>query len=148
MVNKVILIGNLGRDPEIKRFDDNNAIARVTLATNESYMDKSGEWQKITDWHNVVLRGSLAERAEKYLHKGSSIYVEGKLKTRKYTDSNGVEKYTTEVLAGVFKILDKRDSDSTNTIYDSNTKDSESQNNSVDHQSDDQIDNQIDDLPF
>ena len=109
MVNKVILLGNLGKAPEVKQLENNNKVARFSVATHESYKDRSGEWQEITDWHNVVVWGAIAERAEKSLQKGSTVFIEGKLKTRKWTDSAGVEKYTTEVVASILRILDKRD---------------------------------------
>ena len=97
MINKVILIGNLGKDPEVRKLENNRTVASFSLATNENYLDKNGEWQKITEWHNITMWGNLAERAEKYLHKGILVFLEGKLKTRKYTDKNGIERYTTEI---------------------------------------------------
>ena len=109
MVNKVILLGNLGKDPEVRQLESSNKVARFSIATHENYRDKSGEWQEITDWHNVVLWGPLAERAERFLQKGSLVFIEGKLKTRKWTDSSGVDKYTTEVVASTMRMLDKRD---------------------------------------
>ena len=105
MINKVILIGNLGRDPEVRRFDNGSAVAKFSVATNENYRDKSGEWQKITEWHDVVCWRQLAERAEKSLKKGSMVYIEGKLTHRKYQDQNGVDKYITEVVANVLRSI-------------------------------------------
>ncbi|MEO6130269.1 MAG: single-stranded DNA-binding protein [Saprospiraceae bacterium] len=110
MVNKVILIGNLGRDPEVKYLEGNIAVAKFSVATNESYKDKKGEWQKETEWHDVVAWRQLAERAEKQLKKGSQVYVEGKLTHRKYQDKDGIERFVTEVVASSFRILDRRDS--------------------------------------
>lgn len=147
MINKVILIGNLGKDPEVKKLENNNAVARFTLATNESYMDKSGEWQKLTEWHNIVIWGNLAERAEKNLHKGSTIFLEGKLRTRKYTDANNIERYTTEIVGASFRILDKRDEShhpSTENISGGNNVD----NHNYDQRPQDNSDDQVDDLPF
>lgn len=110
MVNKVILIGNLGRDPEVRYLEGNIAVAKFSIATNESYKDKKGDWQTVTEWHDVVAWRSLAERAEKQLKKGSQVFIEGKLTHRKYQDKEGIDRYVTEVVANSFKILDRRDS--------------------------------------
>jgi single-strand DNA-binding protein len=110
MVNKVILIGNLGRDPEIRYLEGNIAVARFSVATNESYKDKKGDWQTQTEWHDVVCWRNLAERAEKQLKKGSQIYLEGKLTHRKYQDKDGHDRYVTEIVANTIRILDRRDS--------------------------------------
>jgi single-strand DNA-binding protein len=96
-VNKVILIGNLGKDPEVRYMPSGKAVANVTLATNESWKDKNtGEKQERTEWHNVVFYSPLAEIVGQYLRKGSSAFVEGRLQTRKWQDKNGVDRYTTE----------------------------------------------------
>src|SRR5688500_3747123 len=110
MVNKVILIGNLGRDPEVRYLEGNVAVAKFSVATNESYKDKKGDWQTVTEWHDVVAWRQLAERAEKQLKKGSQVYVEGKLTHRKYQDKDGIDRYVTEVVANSFRVLDRRDS--------------------------------------
>jgi len=110
MVNKVILIGNLGRDPEVRYLEGNVAVAKFSVATNESYKDKKGDWQTVTEWHDVVAWRALAERAEKQLKKGSQIFIEGKLTHRKYQDKDGIDRYVTEVVASHFRILDRRDS--------------------------------------
>ena len=104
-VNKVILVGNLGRDPEIRSTNDGTRIANLNLATSESWRDRaSGERKERTEWHRVVIfNENLVTIAEKYLKKGSKIYVEGALQTRKWTDNAGVEKYTTEVLITRFR---------------------------------------------
>jgi single-strand DNA-binding protein len=109
MVNRVILIGHLGKDPEVRYLENNVAVARFSLATNESYKDKSGEWQQTTEWHDIVVWRILAERAEKQLKKGMLVYVEGKLTHRKYTDKDGIERYATDVVANTFRILEKRE---------------------------------------
>ena len=98
-VNKVILLGNLGRDPEVRYTAGGNAVANLSLATTEKWKDKDGNKQEKTEWHRVTLWGRQAELAGEYLSKGSSVYIEGRLETRKYTDKDGVEKYTTEVVA-------------------------------------------------
>ncbi|MCX7344964.1 MAG: single-stranded DNA-binding protein [Alphaproteobacteria bacterium] len=99
-VNKVILVGNLGRDPEVRHTQDGKSIVNLSLATSESWRDKStGERKEKTEWHRVVIfNEALAKVAEQYLKKGSTVYIEGQLQTRKYTDKDGVEKYSTEVV--------------------------------------------------
>ncbi|TQI82518.1 single-strand binding protein [Serratia fonticola] len=101
-VNKVILVGNLGQDPEVRYMPNGGAVANITLATSESWRDKAtGEQKEKTEWHRVVLFGKLAEVAGEYLRKGSQVYIEGSLQTRKWTDQAGVEKYTTEIVVNV-----------------------------------------------
>ncbi len=104
-VNKVILVGNLGRDPEVRRAQDNSKIVNFTLATSENWKDRqSGERREKTEWHRVVIfNPNLADVAEKYLRKGSKVYVEGQLQTRKWTGNDGVEKYTTEIVLSRFR---------------------------------------------
>jgi single-strand DNA-binding protein len=109
-VNKVILIGNLGRDPEVRYAPSGSAICNVTLATSRQWKDKtSGEKQEETEWHRVVFYDRLAEIAGEYLKKGRPVYVEGRLKTRKWTDKDGVEKYTTEIVADQMQLLGSRE---------------------------------------
>ena len=101
-VNKVILVGNLGQDPEVRYMPNGGAVANITLATSESWRDKqTGEQKENTEWHRVVLFGKLAEIAGEYLRKGSQVYIEGQLRTRKWQDQSGQEKYTTEVVVNV-----------------------------------------------
>ena len=108
-VNKVILVGNLGADPEVKYMPNGNAVANVTLATSESWKDKqSGEQKDKTEWHRVVFFRRLAEIAGEYLKKGSQIYIEGKLQTRKWQDKNGNDRYTTEIIANEMQMLGGR----------------------------------------
>ena len=99
MVNKVTLIGNLGRDPEISRLESGAVVGRFSVATTESYKDKDGNWQNQTEWHDVIVWNEKAEHAEKYFKKGSTVYVEGKLTHRKYTDKTNIERYATEIVA-------------------------------------------------
>ena len=110
-VNKVILIGNLGRDPEIKYTQSGNVpVANFTVATSESWKDKSsGEWQEKTEWHRIVAWRYLAERAERYLTKGKQVYIEGRIETRKWTDKEGTDRYTTEIVANQLMLLGKRE---------------------------------------
>ena len=108
-VNKVILIGNLGQDPEVKYMPNGNAVANITVATSESWKDKNtGEQVDKTEWHRVVFFRRLAEIVGEYLKKGSKIYIEGKLQTRKWQDKNGADHWTTEVVASEMQMLDSR----------------------------------------
>ncbi|WP_339036969.1 single-stranded DNA-binding protein [Serratia symbiotica] len=101
-INKVILVGNLGQDPEVRYMPNGGAVANITLATSESWRDKTtGEKKEKTEWHRVVLFGKVAEVAGEYLRKGSQVYIEGSLQTRKWTDQAGAEKYTTEVVVNI-----------------------------------------------
>ena len=98
-VNKVIIVGSLGQDPEVRYMPNGNGVANISIATNESWKDKNtGQQQERTEWHRVVLFGKLAEIAGEYLRKGSQVYIEGRLQTRKWTDQSGQEKYTTEIV--------------------------------------------------
>ena len=108
MVNKVILIGNLGRDPEVRRLESGAVVAKFSIATSESYRDKDGNWQDQTEWHDIVVWRTLAERAEQYLKKGMTIYLEGKLTHRTWQDQEGKNRKTTEVVADYFRILDRK----------------------------------------
>ena len=108
-VNKVILIGNLGRDPETRYTTGGDAITNLNIATSEQWKDKSGEKQEKTEWHRVVLFGRQAEIAGEYLKKGRSVYIEGRLQTRKYTDKDGVEKYSTEIVGDRMQLLGSRE---------------------------------------
>ncbi len=109
MLNRVTLIGNLGRDPEIRRLENGAVVAKFSLATNENYRDKSGEWQTQTEWHDIIVWRQLAERAESQLKKGMQIYVEGKLTTRTWQDQDGNQRRTTEVVANTFRVLGRRE---------------------------------------
>jgi single-strand DNA-binding protein len=108
-VNKVILLGNLGRDPETRYTTGGDAVTNLNIATSEQWKDKNGEKQERTEWHRVVLFGRQAEVAGEYLKKGRSVYIEGRLQTRKYTDKDGVEKYSTEIVADRMQLLGGRD---------------------------------------
>jgi single-strand DNA-binding protein len=107
-VNKVILIGHLGKDPEVRKLDVNSTIAKFSLATTEAFKTKDGNWVDQTEWHNIVMWRGLAERAERDLKKGMLIYVEGKIRTRSWEDKEGNKRYTTEVVVDSFLILEKR----------------------------------------
>ena len=108
-VNKVILIGNLGADPEVRYMPTGGGVANVTIATTEGWKDKqTGEQQEKTEWHRVVFFGRLGEIAGEYLKKGSKVYIEGRLQTRKWQDKSGVDRYTTEIVANDLQMLDSR----------------------------------------
>ncbi len=108
-INKVIIVGNLGRDPEMRTFPSGDQVANVTIATTDKWKDKqTGEMKEATEWHRVVFNGRLAEIVGQYLRKGSQVYVEGSLRTRKWTDQNGVEKYSTEIRADQMQMLGSR----------------------------------------
>ena len=121
-VNKVILVGNLGQKPEMRYTATQTAVANLSIATTESWKDKeSGENRDKTEWHRVVFFGSLAEIAEKYLDKGSSVYVEGKIQTRKWQDKDGNDRYTTEVLGNQLTMLGSRSSSDSSNQTDSSS---------------------------
>ena len=147
-VNKVILVGNLGKDPEVRTLDNGTKVARFSLATTESYKDRnSGERIDQTEWHNIVLWRGLAEIAERYLRKGSQIYVEGKLQTRSYEDKEGVTKYNTDVVGLNMTMLGgKADGGGSQNSYNepSSSKEMASSGSEPSSTSSDDID----DLPF
>ena len=105
MINKVILIGNLGKDPEVKHLEGGSVVANFTIATTETYKDKEGKRVTNTEWHNIVLWRGLAEIAEKYLHKGDKVYIEGKIKSRSYDDKDGNKRYVTEIMGDNLTML-------------------------------------------
>lgn len=109
-VNKVILVGNLGRDPEVRYMPNGDAVANYSIATTETWKDKNGMRQEKTEWHNIVMYRRLAEIAGEYLKKGSSVYIEGRLQTRKWQDKQGNDRYTTEIVADQMQMLGGRNS--------------------------------------
>lgn len=112
-LNKVILVGNLGKDPEVRHLEGGVAVANFSLATSESYKDKSGQRIEQTEWHNIVVWRGLAEAAEKYLKKGTTIYLEGKLRTRSWDDKEGHKRYITEVVGDTFTVLNRKETNPT-----------------------------------
>ena len=110
-VNKVILVGNVGKDPEIRHLDNGVAVANFTLATSESYTAKNGEKVTTTEWHNIVLWRGLAEVAEKYVTKGRQLYIEGRIRTRNYDDKDGNKRYITEIYGDVMQMLGSKSDD-------------------------------------
>ena len=158
MYNKVVLIGNLGKDPEIRHLEGGSSVARLTLATNENYKDKDGNWQNMTEWHNIVAWRQLAEAAERTMKKGSTVFVEGKLKTRSYKDQNGVERYVTEIEATTLKSLDKKerndlpqmpaDDDIRKSLSSTNNSPAKSSTQEKNEETPEFLKNEEDDLPF
>jgi single-strand DNA-binding protein len=127
-INKVILVGSLGKDPELKQLTNGNAIANISLATSESWKDRNtGQKQEKTEWHRIVIFGKLAEIAGQYLKKGSKVYIEGSLKTRKWQDNTGNERYVTEIHASSMQMLDSLRGDNQNRV--SNTQNMSQGNN-------------------
>ena len=109
MINKVILVGNVGLDPEVRTTESGVKVARLRLATSERYTDKqSGERKELTEWHTITLWRGLADIVDRYVHKGSQLYIEGRLRTREWTDANNVKRYTTEILADNMQLLGSR----------------------------------------
>ncbi len=139
-VNKVILVGNLGKDPEIRHLENGRAVTNFTLATSETYKNKEGNKVTNTEWHNVVLWTPLAEIAEKYLKKGSQVYVEGKLTTRSYDDKDGNKRYITEVVGREMTLLGGRPDGANGSAHTESAK--------VDEQNMVQEPTNLDDLPF
>jgi single-strand DNA-binding protein len=141
MVNKVILLGNVGKDPEVKYFDNDVAVASFSLATSETYKDKSGQKQTKTEWHNIVAWRWLGKLAENYIKKGSQIYVEGKLTTRSWDDKDGNKRYTTEIVANSIQLLGKKDSGNSDASAPAPSIDAAPQDTGLG-------DGEADDLPF
>jgi len=108
-LNKVLLIGNLGKDPEVRYTASGTAVASFSLATSEKFKNKDGEWEERTEWHNVTLWGRLAEIAGEYLVKGKTVYLEGRLQTRKWQDKDGKDRYTTEIVGEKMQMLSRKD---------------------------------------
>ena len=137
-INKVILVGNLGRDPEVRTLENGAKVANFTLATSESYKNKEGQRVTQTEWHNIVLWRGLAEIAEKFLRKGNQVYIEGKIRTRTWDDKDGIKRYTTEILGDNLTMLGgRREMDEGDTSV--KAEDTAPDNNASDEK---------DDLPF
>ncbi|MFC1542099.1 single-stranded DNA-binding protein [Candidatus Latescibacterota bacterium] len=141
-LNKVLLIGNLGNDPEIKYSQSGNAIANISIATTEGRKNANGEWEDYTEWHRVVMFGKLAETCKDYLRKGSKVFIEGRIQTRSWEDKDGKKNYMTEVVGASMLMLDSKGSDSS-----MNTASSDSGSGNESRQSSN-MPNEEDDLPF
>ena len=110
-INKVILVGNLGRDPDVRHLPSGDTVAQISVATSDRWKDKNGEQREATEWHRVAFFGRLAEIVERYLRKGSQVYIEGRLRTRNFTDKDGVEKSATEIVADNMQMLGAKSSE-------------------------------------
>lgn len=149
-VNKVILIGNVGKDPEIRHLDTGVAVANFSLATSESYNAKNGEKVTTTEWHNIVLWRGLAEVAEKYVKKGNQLYIEGRIRSRSYDDKDGIKRYITEINGDVMRMLgSKSEAQSGNSqpIQNQNSQNSATPNSTINNPEDDDAGGD-EDLPF
>lgn len=150
MVNKVILVGNVGKDPEVRTLDNGVSVASFSLATSESYKNKAGELVKSTEWHNISVWRGLADVASKYVKKGTQLYVEGKIRTRSYDDKDGNKKYITEIIADNFTMLGRKADGSTDGgagfAPSSNTASVASQASNIVEE--DSFSSESDDLPF
>ena len=152
-VNKVILIGNLGKDPDIRYMPNGEAVANITLATSETWKDKTGAKQEKTEWHRVTFYRKLAEIVGEYLKKGSSVYVEGRLETRKWTDKTGTDRYTTEIIANEMRMLGSKSGGSSFEGENKNNKaappkDSATSNNNAASTPNSGFGDMDDDIPF
>ena len=145
-VNKVILVGNVGKDPEVRYLEGGTAVANFPLATSETYKDKSGNRVETTEWHNVVAWRGLAEIIEKYVKKGSQLYIEGKLRTRSWNDKEGNKRYTTEIVADNLVLLGRKENATTNAAP-SNEMNAHSTGSSIQPPPAGEM-NPADDLPF
>ncbi|MDA0196763.1 MAG: single-stranded DNA-binding protein [Bacteroidetes bacterium] len=144
-VNKVILVGNLGKNPEIRHLESGRAVANFSLATSETYKNREGDKVTHTEWHNIVMWGGLAEIAERFLKKGSQVYIEGKITTRSYDDKDGVKKYITEVVGREMTLLGRAPGDSEQPLTPGTESNAEglSENQEVHEEN-----SELDDLPF
>ena len=152
-VNKVILIGNLGKDPDIRYMPNGEAVANITLATSETWKDKTGAKQEKTEWHRVTFYRKLAEIVGEYLKKGSSVYVEGRLETRKWTDKTGTDRYTTEIIANEMRMLGSKSGGSSSEGENKNNKttppkNSATSNNNTASTTNSGFGDMDDDIPF
>lgn len=148
-LNKVMIIGRLGQDPDVRYTQDDTAVANLSVATSERYKDNQGEWQEKTEWHRVVLWGKVAKIAQEYLKKGSQVYIEGKIQTRKWEDKEGVTRYTTEVKGYTMTMLGSK-GDSGGSSVPHPAGDGSSGGQSLDSSDDliEDFDDIDDDLPF
>lgn len=152
-VNKVILIGNLGKDPDIRYMPNGEAVANITLATSETWKDKTGAKQEKTEWHRVTFYRKLAEIVGEYLKKGNSVYVEGRLETRKWTDKTGTDRYTTEIIANEMRMLGSKSGGSSSEGENKNNKttppkNSATSNNNTASTTNSGFGDMDDDIPF
>lgn len=146
-LNKAMIIGRLGQDPEVRYTQSNTAVATLSVATNERYKDSNGEWQERTEWHRVVAWGRLAEICQQYLKKGSQVYIEGPIQTRQWEDKEGQKRYTTEIKALTMTMLDSKGADNSGQAAPS-SQPAKAQPVSSSTDLDGNLDDMDDDLPF
>jgi single-strand DNA-binding protein len=146
-VNKVILVGNLGKDPEVRFMPNGEAVCNFSIATTDSWKDKAGVKQERTEWHSIVMYRKLAEIAGEYLKKGRPVYVEGRLQTRKW-EKDGVDRYTTEIIADSMQMLGGKDSSTNESVHDTRTSQKTEQPTKAAQTGDAGFDDFEDDLPF
>jgi single-strand DNA-binding protein len=137
MLNKIMLIGNLGKDPEFNVTPDGTPVAKFTLAVNRNAKNRNGEWVKETEWFNIVAWRQVAERCEKFLHKGSKVYIEGRLTQRKYTDRENISRTSVEVIVNDMQMLDPRDASGGSSTYERSSSGTPSYGNTASSASDD-----------
>ncbi|TYB07142.1 single-stranded DNA-binding protein [Aggregatibacter actinomycetemcomitans] len=148
-INKVIIVGNLGNDPDVRTMPNCDTVTKISVATSESWIDKNTNERKTqTEWHSIVFYRRQAEVAGEYLRKGSKVYVEGRLKTRKWQDQNGQDRYTTEIQGDVLQMLDSRQSDNQDKLSTSNNAYANAKNGVKPKQQTENTDNFDDDIPF
>jgi len=147
-VNKVILVGRLGGDPEVKTLESGTKVAKFSLATTERYKDKEGNQQENTEWHNVVLWRGLADVTERYMKKGDQVYIEGRIKSRKWTDKDGVERYFTDIVANEMTMLGSPNRSSSGGDQPQSSNAKAPQQNQVNEPQPSSLDDIDDDLPF
>ncbi len=148
-INKVILVGNLGNDPDVRTMPNGELVANITVATSESWTDKNtGERREVTEWHRIVFYRRQAEVAGEYLRKGSKVYVEGRLRTRKWQDQNGQDRYTTEIIGDVLQMLDSRQSGDNQDQSSTSNAYADAKNGVKQPQTQQSADDFNDDIPF
>ena len=148
-INKVILVGNLGNDPDVRTMPNGDAVAKISVATSESWNDKStGERKEVTEWHSIVFYRRQAEVVGEYLHKGSKVYVEGRFRPRKWQDQNGQDRYTTEIIGDVLQMLDSRQSGDNQDKPSTNNAYANAKNGTKQPQTQQGADDLNDDIPF
>ncbi|RDE96138.1 single-stranded DNA-binding protein [Aggregatibacter aphrophilus] len=148
-INKVIIVGNLGNDPDVRTMSNGDMVTKISVATSESWVDKNtGERKTQTEWHSIVFYRRQAEVAGEYLRKGSKVYVEGRLKTRKWQDQNGQDRYTTEIIGDVLQMLDSRQSGDNQDKTSTSNAYANAKNGTKPTQTQQSADNFDDDIPF
>lgn len=147
-LNKAMIIGRLGQDPDVRHTEDNTPVANLSIATSQRYKDSSGEWKEETEWHRVVLWAKLAETAQEYLKKGSQVYIEGNIQTRKWEDKEGTTRYTTEIKAYTMTMLGAKETSNSSGAKAPHPAGSDSESLDSSNDLNEDFDDLDDDLPF